>query len=38
MRSSGVLGGLADPSVRKMDLGPFKFGFWCLMINKTKLD
>ena len=24
--------------VRKMDLGPFNFGFWCLMNNITKLD
>jgi hypothetical protein len=24
--------------VRKMDPRPIYFGFWCLMINKTKLD
>ena len=26
------------PSVRKMDPRPIYFGFWCLMINTTKLD
>jgi hypothetical protein len=24
--------------VRKMDPRPIYFGFWCLMINTTKLD
>jgi hypothetical protein len=24
--------------VRKMDPRPIYFGFWCLMINKIKLD